>query len=68
MVDSRCGNELQLQQKCSLVMCWLRLGLKALVLAWLEVARAWQNHKPGQKPKVGLGLAWLWPRLGPVSL
>ena len=49
-----------------LVMCRLRLGLKALALAWLlEAARAWRNHRPGQKPKVGPGLAWLWlePRL-----
>jgi hypothetical protein len=42
-------------------MCRLRLGLKAPALAWLEAARAWQNHRPGQKPKVGLGLARLWP-------
>ena len=47
-----------------LVMCRLRLGLKAPALAWLEAARAWQNHRPGQKPKVGLGLAWLRLRPG----
>ena len=41
------------------VMCWLWLGLKAMALAWLEVAQACQNSKPGQNPKVGLGLAWL---------
>ena len=40
-----------------LVMCRLRLGLKAPALAWLR-ARALQNHKPGQKPKCWLGLAW----------
>ena len=49
------------------VMCRLRLGLKAPALAWLEAARAWRNHKPGQKPKVGLVLAWLWPRPGPIT-
>ena len=41
------------------VMCWLWLGLKAMGLAWLEVAQACQNSKPGQNPKVELGLAWL---------
>jgi hypothetical protein len=47
------------------VMCRLRLGLKAPALARLSLAWALQNHRPGQKPKVGLGLAWLWlkPRL-----
>jgi hypothetical protein len=45
-----------------IVMCRLWLGLKAPALAWLAAARAWQNHKPGQKPKVGLGRAWLWPK------
>ena len=49
-------------------MCWPWFGLKAPALAWLEVAQAWQNHKPGQKPKVGLGLAQLWPRPGPASI
>ena len=39
------------------VMCWLWLGLKAQALTLLEAAWAWRNHKPGQKPKVGLGLA-----------
>ena len=48
----------------TLVMCWLWLGLKAPALAWLEAAWAWQNHRPGQKPKEGLGLAWLWLRPG----
>jgi hypothetical protein len=39
-----------------------RLGLKAPALAWLHLALASQISKPGQKPKVGLGLAWLWPK------
>ena len=47
-----------------LVMCRLRLGLKAPALAWLWAARASQIHEPGQKPKGRLGLAWLWPRPG----
>ena len=50
--------------KCQLVMCRLRLGLKAPALAWLEPAWALQNHRPGQEPKVGLGLAWLRLRPG----
>jgi len=45
-------------------MCWLRLCLKAPALAWLEGAWASQNCEPGQKPKIRLGLAWLWPGLG----
>ena len=45
-------------------MCRLRLGLKAPALAWLEGAWASQNHEPGQKPKIRLGLAWLWPGPG----
>jgi hypothetical protein len=56
---------------CRLVMCRLRLGLKAPALAWLEAARAWKNHRSGQKPKVGPGLAWLWPKprlLGDISV
>jgi hypothetical protein len=45
-------------------MCRLGLGLEAPALAWLQAARASGNHEPSQKPKVGLGLAWLWPRPG----
>ncbi|KAF8880805.1 hypothetical protein CPB84DRAFT_1751327 [Gymnopilus junonius] len=45
-------------------MCRLRLGLKAPALAWLELASAFPNLEPGQKPKIRLGLAWLWPRPG----
>ncbi|KAF8878599.1 hypothetical protein CPB84DRAFT_1751879 [Gymnopilus junonius] len=45
-------------------MCWLWLDLKALALAWLELALAFPNLEPGQKPKIRLGLAWLWPRPG----
>jgi hypothetical protein len=40
----------------------LRLGLKAPALAWLHLALASQISEPGQKPKVGLGPAWLWPK------
>ena len=50
-----------------IVMCGPWLGLKALALAWLEAAQAWQNHKLGQKPKIGLRLARLRPRPGPAS-
>ena len=38
-------------------MCQLKLGLKALALAWSEAAWAWQNHRPGQKPNTWLGLS-----------
>ena len=48
----------------ALVMCRLGLGLKAPALAWLEGAWASQNREPGQKPKIRLGLAWLWPGPG----
>ncbi|KAF8907259.1 hypothetical protein CPB84DRAFT_1875694 [Gymnopilus junonius] len=47
-----------------LVMCRLRLGLKAPALAWLELALAFPNLEPGQKPKIRLGLARLWPKPG----
>ena len=49
-------------------MSFADVGLKAPALAWLEAAQAWQNHRPGQKPKVGLGL---WPEpwlLGSIYL
>ena len=39
-----------------------RLGLKALALAWPEVALASSNTRPGQSIKHGLALAW--PGLG----
>ena len=65
-MTSCCGGYGRLQWLWWLVMGQLRLGLKSPALAWLEAAWAWKNHKPGQKPKVGLGLAWPWP--GPVSL
>ena len=32
-----------------------------LALAWLWVALASRNPKPGQDCWLGLGLAWLWP-------
>jgi hypothetical protein len=43
------------------VMCRLRLGLEAPALAWLWAAQASGNREPGQKPKIWLGPAWLWP-------
>ena len=52
----------------AVVMCWLRLGLKALALAWLWVAQVSPNLELGQKPKGGLGPAWLWPRPGLMTL
>ena len=45
-------------------MCRLRLGPEAPALAWLWAARAWRNREPGQKPKIWLGPAWLWPKPG----
>ncbi|KAF8878137.1 hypothetical protein CPB84DRAFT_1751989 [Gymnopilus junonius] len=36
---------------------------ESLALAWLEVALTSHNHELGQKPKIRLGLAWLWPGL-----
>lgn len=55
-------------QTHDLVMCRLRLGLKALALARLWVAQASPNHELGPKPKRWLGLAWLWPRPGLMTL
>ena len=42
-----------------------RLGLKAAALAWLEVASAFSNPRPGQSCQtwLGSGLAWPRPRL-----
>ena len=48
-----------------IVMCWLGLGLQAPVQAWLLGAQALKNARPGLKPKIRLGLAWLWPKPGP---
>jgi len=38
-----------------------QIGLKAVALAWLEVALAFLTHRPGQscQPGPGSGLAWL---------
>ena len=47
-----------------IVMCRPWLGLKAPALAWLKTALACWNHGPSQKPKLGLGLAWLWLKPG----
>jgi hypothetical protein len=46
------------------VMCQLRLGLKAPALARLWGAQALPNLEPGPKPKRRPGPAWLWPRPG----
>ena len=58
--------------KWTVVMCQLRLGLKALAQAQLLGAQAQllgaqalENDRPGLKPKIRLGLAWLWPKPGP---
>jgi hypothetical protein len=49
-----CIIEIQINYIPTVVMCWLRLGLKALALAWLEeiVSRAQSQNS---------GLAWLGP-------
>ena len=36
-----------------------------LAQAWLLGAQALENDRPGIKPKIRLGLAWLWPKPGP---
>jgi hypothetical protein len=48
-----------------LVMCRLRLGLKAGSLTWLIPAQALEIYKPGPGSWLRLGPAWLWlkPRL-----
>jgi len=38
-----------------------QLGLKALALAWLLGARAFQNLEPSRRWGLRLGPAWLWP-------
>ena len=38
-----------------------------MALAWLYVALASKNPKPGQHCRLGLGLAWLWLRPWPGS-
>jgi len=45
----------------SAVLAWL--GLKALDLAWLEVALAFPNTRPSQSHQPGLGSGLAWPRL-----
>ena len=46
-----------------LVMCTARLGLIAPALAWPEVALAFENVRPGQSHRPGLGPGLAWPRL-----
>ncbi|KAF8912797.1 hypothetical protein CPB84DRAFT_1742262 [Gymnopilus junonius] len=58
------GDWVMLLNGLTALMCQLRLGLKALTLAWLDLALAFPNLEPGQKPKIRLGLARLWPKLG----
>jgi len=49
------------------VLCQLRLGLKALALAWLGMALAFRHCELGPMKGLRPGLAWLWPGLGLLS-
>jgi len=49
----------------SVLLAWL--GLKAMALAWLEVALAFRNPRPGQSHCSGLGPAWATAFLSKMS-